>query len=139
MNKQELAEQLARHEGVKLKPYKDTVGKLTIGIGRNLDDKGITELEALNMLVNDIAEFAAEVSSNIRFFNALNDARQNVLVNMAFNMGIGGLLSFSNMLSALSYGHYQQAEREMLDSKWASQVGYRARELGRQMRTGEYQ
>ena len=139
MNKQELAEQLARHEGVKLKPYRDTVGKLTIGIGRNLDDKGITELEALNMLDNDIAEFAAEVCSNIRFFNALNDARQNVLVNMAFNMGIGGLLSFENMLDAISKGYFNKAEREMLDSKWASQVGYRARELGRQMRTGEYQ
>lgn len=139
MNKEELTEQLARHEGLRLKPYRDTVGKLTIGIGRNLEDKGISELEALIMLDNDVMEFAEEVSRNISFFSKLDDARQNVLVNMAFNMGIGGLLSFKNMLAECERKCFNHAETEMLNSKWATQVGSRARELGRQMRTGEYQ
>ena len=139
MNKTKLAEQLKKHEGMRLKPYTDTAGKLTLGIGRNLEDKGITEQEALFMLNNDVDYFYTNLSKMIPWFKLLNDARQNVLVNMAFNLGIAGLMSFKNTLSLTSKGQYIAAASAMLDSKWATQVGYRAQELAEQMRTGEYQ
>ena len=138
MNKTKLAEQLKRHEGIKLKPYRDTVGKLTLGIGRNLEDKGISEKEALSMLNNDVDEFYSKLAKKIPWFLNLDDARQNVLVNMAFNLGVGGLLTFKNMLRLVSVGHYQEGAEEMLDSKWAKQVGYRAEELAEQMREGYF-
>ena len=139
MNKQRLAEQLKVHEGLRLKPYKDTVGKWTIGIGRNLEDKGITEQEALFMLNNDVDYFYDKIKKEINWFWALDDVRQNVLVNMAFNLGVSGLLTFKNTLRLISFGHYEEAAKEMLNSKWAKQVGYRAEELAEQMRTGEFQ
>ena len=139
MNKQKLAEQLKVHEGLRLKPYKDTVGKWTIGIGRNLEDKGITEQEALFMLNNDVDYFYDKIKKEINWFWALDDVRQNVLVNMAFNLGVSGLLTFKNTLRLISFNRYEEAAEEMLNSKWANQVGYRAEELAEQMRTGEYQ
>ena len=139
MNKTKLAEQLKKHEGLKLKPYTDTVGKLTLGVGRNLIDKGITEQEALFMLNNDVDYFYGKLCSRINWFWAINDARQNVLVNMAFNLGIGGLLTFKKTLTLIGEAKYELAAKEMLNSKWARQVGYRAEELAEQMRTGEYQ
>ena len=139
MNKAKLAEQLKKHEGLRLKPYTDTVGKLTLGIGRNLEDKGITEQEALFMLNNDVDYFYGQLNKKLTWFKSLDDARQNVLVNMAFNLGVSGLLSFKNSLSLIKAGHYTAAASAMLDSKWAKQVGYRAKELAEQMRTGEYQ
>lgn len=138
MNKAKLAEQLKKHEGIKLKPYTDTVGKLTLGIGRNLEDKGITEQEALFMLNNDVDYFYGKLVKRLPWFLNLDDVRQNVLVNMAFNLGVGGLLTFKNMLRLVSIGHYQDGAEEMLNSKWAGQVGYRANELAEQMRTGEF-
>ena len=137
MNKTKLAEQLKRHEGLKLKPYTDTVGKLTLGIGRNLEDKGITEQEALFMLNNDVDYFYRQLSKKLTWFKTLDDARQNVLVNMAFNLGIAGLMSFKKMLLACEHGNFKIAATEMLNSKWAEQVGYRANELAEQMRTGQ--
>lgn len=136
MNKAKLAEQLKKHEGIKLKPYTDTVGKLTLGIGRNLEDKGITEQEALFMLNNDVDYFYNKLCQRIGWMKTLNDARQNVLVNMAFNLGIAGLMSFKKMLLACEHGNFKIAATEMLSSKWAEQVGYRANELAEQMRTG---
>lgn len=138
MNKTKLAEQLKRHEGLRLKPYTDTVGKLTLGIGRNLEDKGIIETEALSMLSNDVDEFFSKLSKRLDWFCDLDDARQNVLVNMAFNLGVGGLLTFKNTLSLIENGDHSSASEEMLNSKWAKQVGRRAVELSEQMRTGEF-
>lgn len=139
MNKSKLSEQLKKHEGLRLKPYTDTVGKLTLGIGRNLEDKGITEQEALFMLNNDVDYFYTNLNKILPWFKNLDDARQNVLVNMAFNLGVAGLLTFKNMLDAVRMGLFLVAAEEMFDSKWAKQVGYRAKELAEQMRTGEYQ
>lgn len=139
MNKTKLAEQLKKHEGLRLKPYTDTVGKLTLGIGRNLEDKGITEQEALFMLNNDVDYFYSQLDKRITWFKHLDDSRQNVLVNMAFNLGVAGLLTFKNMLKECGEGHFYAASKEMIKSKWAEQVGYRAEELSQQMRTGEYQ
>lgn len=137
MNKVKLAEQLKKHEGLRLNPYTDTVGKLTLGIGRNLEDKGITEQEALFMLNNDVDYFYSKLCQRINWMKTLGDARQNVLVNMAFNLGIAGLMSFKKMLLACEHGNFKIAATEMLNSKWAEQVGYRANELAEQMRTGQ--
>tara|TARA_R100000951_G_scaffold99934_2_gene90512 strand:+ start:771 stop:1187 length:417 start_codon:yes stop_codon:yes gene_type:complete len=138
MNKTKLAEQLKQHEGLRLKPYTDTVGKLTLGVGRNLEDKGITEQEALFMLNNDVDYFYKNIAKELPWIKNLDDARQNVLVNMAFNLGIAGLMTFKKMLLACEHGNFKIAATEMLNSKWAEQVGYRAVELSEQMRTGEF-
>jgi lysozyme len=134
--KEALLEQLIRHEGLKLKPYYDTVGKLTIGIGRNLDDYGITKEEALYLCKNNILQCIAELESSLPFFSTLDEVRQDVLVNMTFNLGIFGLLKFKNTLSSIERGDYNSASMAMLDSKWAKQVGNRAVELAEQMKTG---
>jgi lysozyme len=128
-----LERQLLRHEGLKLKPYRDTVGKLTIGIGRNLDDNGISESEALTMLRNDIAEVKSSLE-RFKWYERIDANRQDVIANMCFNMGLPTLLKFKRMIKALEDHNYNQAANEMLDSKWAQQVGNRAVELARIMR-----
>lgn len=117
-----LKDQLIQHEGLRLKPYRCTAGKLTIGVGRNLEDTGISEEEAMFLLDNDIARFTYLCQTRIPCFMSLSDSRKNVLVDMAFNMGIAGLLKFQNMLSALEEGDYEKATAEMLNSVWAKQV-----------------
>lgn len=134
-----LQEQLIRDEGLRLKPYRDTVGKLTIGVGRNLEDVGISHEEAMLLLDHDIARAEAEVNAHLPWSRQLGEPRRAVLVNMAFNLGIGGLLQFRRALAAMQRGDYDLAAREMLDSKWAEQVGARATRLARQMREGEWQ
>lgn len=131
-----LLEQLQRHEGLRLKPYRDTVGKLTIGYGRNLDDRGITEEEAGFMLDNDIDLVVAELE-RMPLFLSLSPVRKVVLANMAFNMGMPTLLTFRRMLGALAEKDWDRAAKEMMDSKWARQVGSRADELSELMRLGE--
>jgi len=138
MNLQRLKAVLIRHEGLKLKPYKDTVGKLTIGVGRNLDDRGITEDEALYMLDNDIRILEEELDRVLPWWRELDDVRQEVLLNMAFNLGVPKLLRFENFLRALREGNYAQASEEMLNSLWRQQVGRRAKELAIAMRNGDY-
>lgn len=128
-----LLEQIKRHEGLRLKPYRDTVGKLTIGYGRNLDDVGITKAEAERMLLMDISRTEDELLQ-FDWYSDLEPHRQDVLVNMCFNMGLPTLLKFKNMIAALESGDYDKAADEMLDSKWARQVGGRAEELAEQMR-----
>ena len=130
--------QLMRDEGLRLHPYRDTVGKLTIGYGRNLDDVGISQAEAEMMLTHDIAQ-AADSLTNLPVFAVLDDVRQAVLITMAFNLGRTGLMGFRRMWAALAERDYDCAAREMLDSKWARQVGIRAERLAEQMKTGEPQ
>lgn len=139
MNKEKLKQQLIKHEGMALKPYKCTAGKLTIGVGRNLEAKGVSEHEALAMLNNDINETFDRLRDAWPKIILLDDVRANVLVNMAFNIGVAGLMKFSKMFNALALTDYEQAAKEMLDSKWAQQVGDRAIELAEQMKTGQYQ
>lgn len=119
-------------------PYRCTSGKLTIGIGRNLDDNGITEQEAMILLHNDIVRVKNQLSHLPEYLN-LDEVRRTVLANMCFNLGIGGLRTFKKMLSALDHGDYDKAADEMLESKWAHQVGKRAVRLARQMRTGSFE
>ena len=135
----DIFEQLKRDEDIKLKPYKDTVGKLTIGIGRNLDDVGISEAEANYLLGNDVAKATSGIRQNLPWADDLNDARMGVLINMAFNMGVSGLLKFPGMLGKLQRKLYDEAAAEMIDSAWYHQVGDRAKRLVTQMQTGEWQ
>lgn len=130
-----LTKQLIIDEGIRLKPYRDTVGKLTIGVGRNLDDNGISEDEALVMLKNDIGQAFDELSQ-FDWFNSLKPVKQDALVNMCFNLGLPRLLSFKRMIAALEAGDYQKAADEALDSKWAVQVGERANRIAEVIRNG---
>lgn len=129
-----ISEQLMRHEGVKLTPYLCTAGRLTIGIGRNLMDNGITQEEALYLLSNDIDYAQRELEVCLPWIIDLEEHQKMVLINMVFNLGVRGLLKFKNMLNALEEGDLDTVEMEMLNSLWADQVGERAVELATQMR-----
>ena len=132
-----IKEQLVRHEGLRLKPYRCTAGRLTIGIGRNLDDCGISQSEAYVMLINDIINCEKQLQSKIPdIYNGLDEVRKSVMLNMCFNMGINGLLGFKNTLAFVKAGDWERAANNMLVSKWAKQVGRRAIELSELMRKG---
>ena len=133
-----IKEQLVRHEGLRLRPYRCTAGKLTIGIGRNLDDCGISQSEAYVMLINDIMNCEKQLQSKIPdIYNGLDEVRKSVLLNMCFNLGINGLLRFKNTLAFVKAGDWERAANNMLVSKWAKQVGRRAIELSELMRKGK--
>jgi lysozyme len=136
MNK--LIEQLKRHEGFKAKPYLCTAGKITIGYGRNLDDVGVSKAEAEAMLIDDVASAKRGALALFLSYEQLSDARKAVVVNMCFNLGRARLSGFKNMIAAVNDGYFDLAAKEMLNSKWAKQVGNRAIELSEQMRTGDY-
>lgn len=138
MNEQRLYLDLERDEGKRPKPYRDTVGKLSIGIGRNLDDVGLRENEMALMLRNDVAEAAHQLDTNFPWWRTMTDARQNALCNMCFNLGIARLKGFKHTLSLLQSGDYEAAAVEVLKSKWATQVGSRAARISDLFRKGEY-
>ena len=116
-------------------PYQDTVGKWTIGVGRNLSDKGISPDEALMLLNRDIADALDDVRHCVACYDQLSRPRQLVLLSMAFNLGRDRLDNFVKFLGAVERGNWEQAASEMLDSKWAVQVGTRATTLAHMMRT----
>uniref|UniRef100_A0A7V2F643 Lysozyme n=1 Tax=Rhodothermus marinus TaxID=29549 RepID=A0A7V2F643_RHOMR len=136
--KERLRRMLIVHEGLRLKPYRDAVGKLTIGYGRNLEDVGISLEEAELMLEHDLDRAIQAAKEVVPGFDVLDEVRQAVLVNMAFNIGRAGLASFKRMRAALALGDFERAASEMLDSLWARQVGRRAQELAEMMRTGQW-
>lgn len=136
MNDHLLIDMLIKHEDLKLKPYKDSVGKLSIGVGRNLEDNGIRRIEAMFMLRNDIDSVYDEIHMYSWFRNA-NEVRKLVLMDMAFNLGVPKLLGFKKMIQALRDKNYEEASRQMLDSKWATQVGQRAIDLAEMMFHGD--
>lgn len=131
---------LIADEGMKLKPYRCTEGKLTIGVGRNLDDVGITKDEAMMFLDHDITRAtnaAADVVGR-DVFGSLNPARQAALISMAFQMGRDRLADFRNMLQAVRAGDWQTAYDQALDSKWAMQTKDRAGRIAKMILTGEW-
>ena len=133
-----IKEQLVRHEGLRLKPYRCIAGKLTIGYGRNLDDCGISQSEASVMLINDIMNCEKQLQAKIPdIYNGLDEVRKSVLLNMCFNLGINGLLGFKNTLAFVKAGDWERAANNMLVSRWAKQVGRRAIELSELMRKGK--
>ena len=127
---------LIRHEGLRLKPYTCTAGKMTIGVGRNLDDNGITEVEAMNMLDRDIAVTTATLRDEFPWFADLDRTRKDAVISLGFNLGVPRLKGFKKFLGAMEAKDYEMAATEALDSKWATQVGKRAIELAGMIRTG---
>lgn len=134
----DLFDQLKRDEGLRLKPYTDTVGKVTIGYGRNLSDVGILPGEAEVMLKNDVEKVRHNLMAFSWYLN-LDSVRQAAVENMAFNLGVVGLLHFPHLLQALDTQDWERASREALDSKWATQVGDRAQRIAKQLETGVWQ
>ena len=135
----ELIEQLKRHEGIKLTPYKCTSDKLTIGVGRNLEDVGISEQEAEMLLQNDIQRAVTQLKERFPWTLELDEARFAALINFTFNVGIGTVSKFVNATALLKAKNYDMAADEFLQSRWAEQVGQRAVEVTEQIRTGEWQ
>ncbi len=141
INKLTLIQQLEKQEGFRPHAYKCTAGKLTVGIGRNIDidgGKGLTHDEALYLLENDIDECHKHLINNLPWYNNLDEIRQTVLINMCFNMGIVSLLDFKKTLDFIAKKKYDMAANEMLQSRWARQVGKRAQDLADQMRDGHF-
>jgi len=129
-----LKKMLTLDEGKRNKAYKDSEGIWTIGIGRNLEDPGLSEAEITFLFENDITKRLCD-SRMQSIMTGLDEVRKSVLVDMSF-MGIRKLMGFKNMIAALEAGDYDTAAREMLDSKWATQVGPRAPRLAYMMKTG---
>jgi lysozyme len=132
----DLKSMIKRHEGLRLKPYKCPAGRLTIGYGRNLEDVGITELEASFLLQQDLLRTQQDLQHALPEVLAMTENRYNALADMLFNLGLTRFLQFKKMLEALRMQDYEWAAREMLASTWAGQVGDRARELARMVREG---
>jgi lysozyme len=120
---------LAKFEGLKLKPYRCTAGKLTIGYGRNLDDTGISRTEAEIFMFFDICRIMDELDRKLNFWVHQPVAVKAVLIQMAYQLGVDGLLSFNRFLRALSNSDYTVAVQEMFDSRWALQTPRRVATL----------
>ncbi len=136
MDMQAMKRELRQDEGLRLKPYRCTAGRLTIGVGRNLDDVGLTENEADYLLENDVGRAMADLDRALPWWRGLSEARQRALVNMCFNMGCSRLRGFKNMLGSLRAGDGIGAAREALASRWADQVGPRAVRIAEMIREG---
>jgi lysozyme len=136
-----IVDQLKRDEGVRYAAYQDHLGYLTIGVGRLIDERrggGLRPDEVDYLLANDIADRTKALTQALPWFSKLDGARQGVLLNMAFQMGTNGLLSFKNTLALVAAGKYAEAANRMLESAWAKQTPARAKRLADQMRTGEW-
>ena len=131
MNRDRLKNNIVREEGLRLKPYKCTAGKLTIGVGRNIEDRGISEATADQMLDEDITICIAELQANISNFNDHPDAVKETLVDLCFNLGISRLKKFKQTLryidEGLETGSYTKAAVELMDSEYARQLPARAK------------
>lgn len=136
MNFATLIQELVRDEGERLKPYTDTAGKVTIGVGRNLTDVGISQSESRTMLENDIGRACADLDRNLKGWRDWSDARQRAIANMAFNLGWPRLSQFTDMLTNLRAGHWDLAALDALDSAWARQVGDRAKRIAEMIKGG---
>lgn len=160
MDLDQLEAELTRDEGKRNRSYRDTVGKWTIGVGRNLTDVGLspkeraallanapnrslaypnlvlTDAEIALLLENDIERVIAQLHANLPWVFKLDGVRQRVLANMCFNMGVSTLLTFRNTLALIQAGKFEDAALAMLRSKWAQQVGNRAKRLADMMRNG---
>jgi lysozyme len=157
-NKDLLMEKLISHEGLRLQVYEDSLGIATIGIGRNLEDRGITpeelewmdipnmaivhtmgitEADAMYLAQNDVQIVEEELLRSHPCVENLDAVRQLVLVDMAFNMGVPRLGKFKKMWAAIHENNFEEAAKEMLDSRWANQVKSRSTKLAHAMHTGE--
>lgn len=138
-NLNQLYAALQSDEGFRSCAYQDSEGYWTIGYGICIDIRiggGITQQEALYLLQNRVIALLPQLSGKIPNWDQLNDVRQNVLINMAFQMGLPKLMKFVEMLTALQAGDYVEAANQMLNSEWATEAPARAQKLSNQMRQG---
>lgn len=141
--KAELTRQLKGDEGVKATVYKDHLGFSTIGVGRLVDPRkpgsGLRPDEIEYLLRNDIDDRIEALTRRLPWFQNLDDARKGVLLNMAFQLGVEGLMGFERTLALIRDGKYENAAAAMMQSKWASQTPARAARMAEQMRSGLWQ
>lgn len=135
MDMERIKTTLIRHEGLELKPYRCTSDKLTIGVGRNLDDRGITHTTAMQMLDEDIELSIEDLRRNLSWFDEMPEPVQEALINLTFNMGIVRLMQFRKTIAFLRNREWDKAATEMLDSRYATQVGRRADEVADMIRS----
>lgn len=138
MNQEKLAAQLHVDEGRRPRIYLDTEGNWTAGVGRNLSSRPFSDDEIALMLRNDIRIAEQDLDRSLPWWRQMTEARQNVLANMCFNLGIYRLLKFVKTLDLMRASRFDAAAKEMLDSTWAKQVGPRAQRLADVMRKGEF-
>lgn len=152
MNLLEIKKRLEFHEGFRAEPYFCSEGKRTIGIGRNLEAKPLTEVErfviknpenitkqeAYFLLENDIKETISLLDNMVRCFSKLDDERRYALIDMGFQMGVPGVCKFKNMLAAMDAGDFERASIECLNSKYARQTPARAERIAKLIKTGEW-
>jgi len=137
VDRQRLFAQLRLHEGVERKPYQCTAGYLTIGVGRNIEERGLSDDEIDYILNNDVNIATDELVRTFDWYADLDEVRQRVVIDMVFNLGMPRFKQFKNMILGLEDGDYSAAAIHMMDSRWASQVGARAERLRNMMETGE--
>jgi len=137
MDRQRLFAQLRLHEGVEVYPYKCSAGYLTIGVGRNIEERGLSDDEIDYILNNDVNIATDELVRTFDWYADLDEVRQRVVVDMVFNLGLPRFKQFQKMIQALDEGDYKEASIQMMDSRWASQVGARAERLRDMMESGE--
>ena len=138
---EKLLAMLKRHEGVETHAYECSEGKITVGVGRNIDQAGgmgLSDDEIDYLLQNDIERVIKELSSEYPWFSDLDDVRKDAMVDISFNLGQTRLRLFKRALAAMETGDYKEAATEFLDSRWAKQVGSRALELTDMISSGEY-
>ena len=138
---QQIARLLRGEEGEVLHAYNDHLGYATIGVGRLIDKRkggGITAEESAYLLKNDIQKRIAILEQKLPWIKTLDDARRGVLLSMAFQMGVDGLLGFKNTLAMIQRGEYAEAAKGMMNSKWAKQTPERAQRHAEQMRTSQW-
>lgn len=139
---EQLTAQLRRDEGTKATAYQDHLDFWTIGVGRLIDSRkpgaGLRPDEIDYLLRNDINDRVQALTKALPWFSTLDEARQGVLLNMAFQLGTAGLLGFKSTLALIAAGKYAEAAEQMLKSKWATQTPTRAKRLAEQMKTGEW-
>ena len=132
-----LEEMLIRHEGKRSLPYECSAGKISVGVGRNLEDNPLTDDEIMYLLRNDIVRSETELN-RYSWFRMMDDARRDACINLVFNLGLTRFRQFKRMIKAFEDRDYERAADELLDSKYAFQVGQRAKELSDIIRTGKY-
>lgn len=153
LSKDEITQRLVLHEGCVLKPYRCTEGYLTIGVGRNLETNpltieekrvcgdymhGITKNAAFYLLRHDIDRVLGDCAKKIPFWANLDDDRKYALLDMAFQLGIKGVLKFKKMLAAMGVGNWKEAASQCLDSKYAQQTPNRAKRIAKTIETGRF-
>jgi len=136
-----LRDMIKRHEGVETHCYKDHLGLETIGVGRCIAEGslGLSDDEIDYLLDNDIVRCIKELTRSLPWFSSLDEVRKEALIDLCFNLGLTRLLGFKKALAAVEVSDWDTAKVELLDSRWATQVGNRAQEIAEMIRSGVYQ